>query len=593
MCGIVAGCSEKNLLNHLYQGLKNVEYRGYDSAGISFIQSSQIQTIKKVGKVNQLADCVEQFEANVAIAHTRWATHGPVTEHNAHPHTSTQYVSVVHNGIIENYLSIKNSLVKQGYPFASLTDSEVIPHLLHYYWQKTQSKSIALQKTIQQLEGSFSIVALFSDTPDQLFGACQDSPLILGVGDTAHGLASDALALTHWCKQSFTIPNRHIVLLKANTHEIQPFLGEAAQALQPIENLTAMSHSKAGFDHYMLKEIHQQPGVWQSIISRYFEQANAIKWPNKPKHIHIIGCGSSFHAAQTAQYWFESVAKIPSMIHIASEYIDRSISVPDDCLLILPSQSGETADTLSALKKAKSLNYTATLALCNVMHSSLVQQTTYALPLMCGPEIGVASTKAFTAQLWLFFALANHWSDTTKLSLNHCQQMIHATQSLFTLSEQFQTLSQRLAHKKNVIFIGRELGYPTAMEAALKLKEISYIHAHAYPAGELKHGPLALVDHDLPVIASMIGSNIGHKMMNHLEEVQARHGDLIIFHQLSNADLKSRFPNASLLALPACYPALSPMLFSVAYQMAAYYIAKALDKPIDQPRNLAKSVTVE
>ena len=583
MCGIIAGCDEKNIISSILHGLGSVEYRGYDSAGVAIINNQSLETIKTIGKVSHLSEQTKSLISNIAIAHTRWATHGKVCTENAHPHTS-ENIAIVHNGIIENHNALKTFLINQGYIFSSETDSETIAHLLHYNSQNQANFEKAIEQTINKLDGNFAIIILNAKYPEKIYAICNNNPLVIGKGTNSYWLASDAQALSHITKECYIAPNNKLIAISKNSLKINnQELTTPIDSLEKINSLTNQTASKESFEHFMLKEIHEQPETWYKLITK------AQELPNKAENVHIVGCGSSFHAALTAQYWFESIANCPTRAFIASEYNQQNIAVPQNCVLILPSQSGETADTLLALKKARKLNYKKIITLCNVAHSSIAQQADICLNLSCGPEIGVASTKAFTAQLWLFYLLANHWGPKQAINAN---EIVTLANSVLDLKDQFYDLGKILANYKNSIFLGSGLGYPTALEAALKLKEISYIHAHAYPAGELKHGPLALIDQHLPVLASaMLGQNI-NKTINYYQEIKARSGKLIILHQ-GQLEIMNNFQNSILINLPQCCQNISPMLFAIAYQLIAYYVAKNLNREIDQPRNLAKSVTVE
>ena len=583
MCGIIAGYNEKNIISSILHGLAAVEYRGYDSAGVTIIENSKLVTKKTLGKVSDLLVQTKDLNSNIAIAHTRWATHGKVCVENAHPHIS-ENLALVHNGIIENHLVIKQSLIEKGYNFKSETDTETIVHLLHSNLQKHTNFEQALLETVNSLLGNFAIIIINTKTPDTLYATCNSSPLILGKGDKSYWLASDAQALSHITNQCHIVPNNTIVKINKNSVEIKNNLTTIPlETLKEIKSTTKEKIGKSEFEHFMLKEIHEQPKTWKRLL-----QSNQ-QMPKKPENIHIVGCGSSFHAGLTAQHWLESISQCSTRVFIASEYNQQTINVPKNCTLILPSQSGETADTILALKKARNLDYTQIVTLCNVSHSSLAQQADICLNLNCGPEIGVASTKAFTSQLWLFYMLANHWGANTKIDAEEITQI---AKEILSQQHFFSSLGKDLSKYENAIFLGSGLGYSTALEAALKLKEISYIHAHAYPSGELKHGPLALIDSNLPVLASaMLGQNI-NKTINHFEEIKARSGKLIIFHQ-NQPEITSNFKNSILVSLPKCCPTIAPMLFAIAYQLTAYYVAKNLNREIDQPRNLAKSVTVE
>ena len=452
MCGIVAGCGTKNLINLTLKGLLAVEYRGYDSAGISTLNNHTLHTEKVVGKVKNLINKTQTLEGSITLAHTRWATHGPVSTLNAHPHISHDALSIVHNGIIENYTDLKIFLSKSGYACISASDSEVIAHLIHFFWLKEGTMDKALKHTVQKLKGSFAFIALLKDHPHTLYAACQNSPLVLGKGQHSHWLASDALALTHVSDQCWTVPNQHLIVITPDCHTLTPIQSKTAAPLKLIQSIQSIETNKQNFKHFMLKEIHQQPQNWKQLIDTYFNQTlKSNLLPPKPQHVHMVSCGSSHHASLTAQYWLESLAHLPNQVFIASEYRDRDIHVPEHCMLILASQSGETADTLAALRKAKKMGYASTLSLCNVPHSTLAHSTDHCLPLLCGPEIGVASTKAFTAQLWVFFALASHWSDHTTHAFDETLKAAHA---VLKLTNKIKALADTLAQHEHVFFIG-------------------------------------------------------------------------------------------------------------------------------------------
>ncbi|MBV1932883.1 MAG: glutamine--fructose-6-phosphate transaminase (isomerizing) [Porticoccaceae bacterium] len=614
MCGIVGAAAQRNVIGILLEGLKRLEYRGYDSAGIAVLNSdSSIKCIKKAGKVAELVKATQQeaepegVPGKYGIAHTRWATHGVPSEVNAHPHVSSD-IAVVHNGIIENHDLLRAELKAEGYVFVSTTDSEVVAHLIHHYRKAGKDLKTAVQTAVSRLEGAYALAVLDASEPDVLIGTRHGSPLVLGVGIEENFLASDSLALRQ-------VTDRFVYLEEGDVAEVRTGQYRIVNRdNQPVERkivtLTdrADQADKGGYRHYMLKEIYQQPEVLEATFqgrisgTRVLPEAFGESAPallQQVKNVHIIACGTSFHAGLVARYWLEEWAGIACQVEVASEYRYRSVVVPDNCLFVSISQSGETADTLAALKSAREAGYLATMTICNVANSSLVRESDLAFMTQAGPEIGVASTKAFTTQLLalqlMCIALARYRG---KISTANEAELVAALHQLPALCKQVLALDgaiertfESFADKHHALFLGRGVQYPIALEGALKLKEISYIHAEAYPSGELKHGPLALVDADMPVIAVAPNNDLLEKLKSNLHEVQARGGRLFVF-----ADAAAGFVSqdgVTVLELPHVPPSLEAIIYTLPLQLLSYHVAVLKGTDVDQPRNLAKSVTVE
>ncbi|RLA47487.1 MAG: glutamine--fructose-6-phosphate transaminase (isomerizing), partial [Gammaproteobacteria bacterium] len=552
MCGIVGAAAQRNVAGILLEGLKRLEYRGYDSAGLAVLTvDNKLNCTKRAGKVSELVKSIGQGNNSEAtrgkygIAHTRWATHGVPSEVNAHPHVSTD-IAVVHNGIIENHQSLRTELIEAGYRFASETDSEVVAHLVHYYRAATKDLKSAVQKAVARLEGAYALAVLDAAEPDVLIGTRHGSPLVLGVGIEENFLASDPLALRQVTDRFVYLAEGDVAEVRTNQYLI--YDGDGQLVERDIVTLTdhADQADKGGYRHYMLKEIYQQPQVLEATLQgrasdtrvlpeAFGESAPAIL--QQVENIHIIACGTSYHAGLVARYWLEDWAGTACQVEVASEYRYRSVVVPDNCLFVSISQSGETADTLAALKAAKQAGYLATMTICNVANSSLVRESDLAIMTQAGPEIGVASTKAFTTQLvalqLLSIALARYRGQVSTKREAELVKALHQLPDLcrkvLALDEEIEQTFESFADKHHALFLGRGVQYPIALEGALKLKEISYIHAEAYPSGELKHGPLALVDADMPVIAVAPNNEVLEKLKSNLHEVQARGGQLFVF----------------------------------------------------------------
>ncbi len=606
MCGIVGAVARREIQPLLLEGLRRLEYRGYDSAGVAVLDANQqLRRTRVLGKVAGLAErLAAQPGGHVGIAHTRWATHGEPSESNAHPHVSGDELAIVHNGIIENHAELRGELESAGYRFSSATDSEVIAHLIHREMQRGASLLAAVETIVPRLEGAFAIAAIAPGAGHELVAARRGSPLVVGLGDGAHFLASDVAALLTETRRFIFLEEGDIAQLTPDQVRVFDCQGKPTHREDRVSELSAESANRGGYKHYMLKEIFEQPVAIQNTLEgrlssdRVLESvfnAAALARIAKVRKVHIIACGTSFHAGLVASYWLEISARIPCTVDIASEYRYRQPVVSENTLFVAISQSGETADTLAALRLAKQLGYLATIAVCNVPESSIVREADIELMTRAGPEIGVASTKAFTTQLTALLLLT---AVLTRISEGDEAAIVHQLRELPALVEQTLTLdgeiarlAQRFGDKHHALFLGRGAMYPLAMEGALKLKEISYIHAEAYAAGELKHGPLALVDSDMPVMVVAPNNQLLEKLKSNMEEVRARGGELFVF-----ADAKAGIENApgvTVLHVPHAEDLVEPIVYSIPLQLLAYHVAVIKGTDIDQPRNLAKSVTVE
>ena len=608
MCGIIAAASTRNVGKLLVQGLHKMEYRGYDSAGIALHQENSITHLRALGKVQLLEDMMisEKPKSKLGIAHTRWATHGEPSKANAHPHKSKDKVYIVHNGIIENYIELKEALVKDGYEFSSQTDSELIAHLLDSYLEKGNSMIDAMYLAKEKLEGAYAIAAIDMNNNNSLVVARNKSPLLLGIGTDEMLAASDPLAIGQLTNEFIFLEDGDVAEISAESYKI--FDENKKEVEREITNIDISSQatSKGEYKHFMEKEIYEQPeailntldgrvGV-EDILDNIFGLGSSELF-TKVKRIQIVACGTSLHAGRVAANWLSAIAELPCQIDYASEYRYRNPHVDENSLLITISQSGETADTLAALRYAKEKGYLGSVSICNVPTSSLARESDFVLFTNAGPEIGVASTKAFTTQLAGLMLLVLSLAKSRNLNPKLRTRVITALRTLpevinetLALKEKILGLAPAIASKDNALFLGRGIFYPVAKEGALKLKEISYIHAEAYPAGELKHGPLALIDEDMPVIALAPESEIAEKLVSNLEEVKARGGTLYVFADPSvNMDVK----NGALITMPKCDFLLTPIVYTIPLQILSYEVALLRGTDIDQPRNLAKSVTVE
>lgn len=611
MCGIVGAVAQRDVSGILLEGLKRLEYRGYDSAGMALInaQSSQIDCIRALGKVENLEEAMSkrEFMGQIGIAHTRWATHGEPSEKNAHPHISKEDIALVHNGIIENYSSFRDELTDAAYQFESETDTEVIVHLLHkIVKEKGISLLDAVKETVRRLHGAYGLCVINRNEPDKIIVARSGSPLVIGVGIGENFVASDALALGQVTDRFMYLEEGDIAELTLRTIKI--WNGDK-KVSRPITHITSEAGDveKGEYGHFMLKEIYEQAKVIKDTLSgrisdtHVLEEAFGVKAKaifDKVTSVQIVACGTSFHAAMITKYWLENIAKMPCSVDIASDYRYRNIIVQPGSLFVSISQSGETADTMAALRYAKELKYVGTLAICNVATSSLVRESDFCLLTTAGREIGVASTKAFTTQLCVLLLLTLVLARRTGMAdelerqyvsdLNKLPALVNMT---LELDNEIRNISKSLMDKNHALFLGRGIQYPVAKEGALKLKEISYIHAEAYPAGELKHGPLALVDDKMPVIAVAPNDELLGKLKGNLAEVSARGGKLFVFADKSAGFENDR--NCKVVNIPSVPDILAPIVYTIPLQLLAYHVAIFKGTDVDHPRNLAKSVTVE
>jgi glucosamine--fructose-6-phosphate aminotransferase (isomerizing) len=609
MCGIVAAAAQRDVVPILIAGLKALEYRGYDSAGLCVLDGAGLERLRMPGKVRELETLYrsQPVAGHTGIAHTRWATHGVPNELNAHPHVSREAVAVVHNGIIENHAELREELARDGYRFDSQTDTEVIAHLIHHRMSHGDSLREAVIAATQRLHGAYAIAAISREEPGHVVGARRGSPLCVGIGIGEHFLGSDVQALIQVTHRIVYLEEGDVVEIRRETMQVYDSDGNAVMRPVRDSELSADAVERGEYRHYMLKEIHEQPtAVANTLEGRISEHhvlpnifgVDADALLSKVKRVQIVACGTSFHAGLVARYWLEGIAGLPCNVEVASEYRYRDVVVPPDTLFVAVSQSGETADTLAALREGRQQGYLGSLAICNVPESSLVRESDLVLMTRAGPEIGVASTKAFTTQLaalaLLVLELARlNGVDPRKLE-ELTAELAHLPRALgeaLSMEPAIAQLAQQFVHKRHALFLGRGSQYPVAMEGALKLKEISYIHAEAYPAGELKHGPLALVDENMPVIAVAPNNQLLEKLKSNLEEVRARGGELYVF-----ADAAAALPgegNGHLLRVATGGNLIAPAVFTVPLQLLAYHVAVLRGTDVDQPRNLAKSVTVE
>lgn len=608
MCGIVAGIAQRDIVPILIEGLKRLEYRGYDSAGIAILDLKQhLERRRTVGKVEALEKVIipEELSGTIGIAHTRWATHGKPSEFNAHPHISDN-IALVHNGIIENYLSLRQKLIKAGYSFESETDTEIIAHLLNQELKKNNNFLNAVKKTITYLEGAFAIVFLNQDDPQTLIAARKGSPLMIGLGCNENFIASDHLAVLPVTQEFIYLQEGDIAEVTVKTVNIYN-KGKKVHRSKHFINLPKEVISKGKYRYYMEKEIFEQPSavnaalegrlinqsdVWDDIFG-----ANSIQRFSKIKQVQIVACGTSYHAGLIAAQWLERWVGISCQVDVASEFRYRPHIIHPNTLFITLSQSGETADTLEALRQAKTEDYAATLTICNVPGSTMVRESDFVLLTRAGPEIGVASTKAFTTQLTVlllltsFLGLSHGWDEKQNAAcLSELRSLPKLLEQSLKLDTAIKKLAQLFVDKEHALFIARGIHFPVALEGALKLKEISYIQAEAYPAGELKHGPLALVDSNMPVVVLVPSNSLIEKLKSNIQEVYARNGQLILFLQ---EELATNETNIKSILLPKAGDMVSPLVFAIPLQLLAYHVAILKGTDVDQPRNLAKSVTVE
>ncbi|MDW8844909.1 glutamine--fructose-6-phosphate transaminase (isomerizing) [Erwinia sp. MMLR14_017] len=610
MCGIVGAVAQRDIAEILLEGLRRLEYRGYDSAGVAVVTAEgQVTRLRRLGKVAKLAEAAETtpLVGGTGIAHTRWATHGEPSEANAHPHIS-EHIIIVHNGIIENHEPLRELLTERGYIFASETDTEVVAHLVHWE-QKQQGGTLreVVLRVIPQLRGAYGMVIMDSRDPSVLVAARSGSPLVIGRGVGENFIASDQLALLPVTRRFIYLEEGDIAEITRREVKIVNRQGESVERSEIESTVQYDAGDKGQFRHYMQKEIYEQPMAIKNTLTGRFSHGevdlselgpNANELLKQVEHIQIVACGTSYNSGMVSRYWFEALANVPCDVEIASEFRYRKSAVRKNSLLITLSQSGETADTLAALRLSKELGYLGSLAVCNVAGSSLVRESDLALMTKAGTEIGVASTKAFTTQLTVLLMLVAKVGRLKGMDAQIEHDIVHGLQALPSRIEQMlsqdkliETLAEEFSDKHHALFLGRGDQYPIAMEGALKLKEISYIHAEAYAAGELKHGPLALIDADMPVIVVAPNNELLEKLKSNIEEVRARGGLLYVF-----ADQDAGFSNSEgmrIIPLPHVEEIIAPIFYTVPLQMLSYHVALIKGTDVDQPRNLAKSVTVE
>jgi glutamine---fructose-6-phosphate transaminase (isomerizing) len=611
MCGIVGAVAGRDIVPVLMEGLRRLEYRGYDSAGIAVLNGSKHLTrLRTVGKVRMLDEALAHnpTTGKIGIAHTRWATHGVPSERNAHPHISRDGLAIVHNGIIENHEELRAGLEKRGYVFSSETDTEVIAHRIHFHLQTVQDLFKAVRATVAELEGAYALVVVSEHEPDRLILAREGCPVVIGLGTDENFVASDVAALLPVTRRFIFLEEGDVAEVRRQSVRVIDRDGNTAERAVRESELSAESAERGQYQHYMLKEIHEQPRAIADTLQERVANGRLLEAAFGPaatevfrhtKNVHIVACGTSYHAASVARYFIEQICKVPCAVDIASEYRYRNPLVPANSLFVTISQSGETADTLAALRLAKQSGYLASLSICNVPESSLVRESDLVMLTRAGPEIGVASTKAFTTQLaalgMLVVALAKHNGADAERERGLVTRLIELpglVEKTLQLDPVIHRLAERFADKHHALFLGRGALYPIAMEGALKLKEISYIHAEAYPAGELKHGPLALVDADMPVVAVAPNNDLLEKLKSNLQEVRARGGELIVF-----ADPESGIQSSdgvTVIEMPRHVTYFqAPVVYTIPLQLLAYHAAILKGTDVDQPRNLAKSVTVE
>ena len=608
MCGIIAAASESDVVSTLLNGLYKMEYRGYDSAGLAIQDKNSIEHIRTLGKVKKLEEKLLETKptSRLGIAHTRWATHGKPSEINAHPHKSSERIYIVHNGIIENHNQLKDFLKKEGYSFSSETDSEIIAHFLDYFLKQEKNIVDAIYKTKEKLNGAYAIAVIDKEDKENIYLARNKSPLLIGLGKSENFAASDILAIGETAESYIVLEDGDVGVISSKDYKIyDQSKKQTERKILKIES-NLKSSDKGNYRHFMEKEIYEQPqAVLNTLDGRVgggdvrediFGKGSSELF-KKVKRIQIVACGTSLHAARVASNWLSSISGIPTQIDYASEYRYRNPHVDKDSLFVTISQSGETADTLAALKYSEEKDYLSSVTICNAPTSSIARESKYFFYTNAGPEIGVASTKAFTTQLVGLMLLALSLAKSRNMNPNLRKRIITALRKLpeimeetLCLKDQIIKICKDIAEKENALFLGRGIFYPIAKEGALKLKEISYIHAEAYPAGELKHGPLALIDSNMPVIALAPENEIAEKLISNLEEVKARGGTLFIF---SDASIEMDLDSGAFIHLPECDFFLKPIIYSIPLQILAYEVSLIRGTEIDQPRNLAKSVTVE
>ena len=611
MCGIVGAVAGRDVVPILIEGLRRLEYRGYDSAGVAVLNGgATVARLRAVGKVAKLSEALaaKPTAGHLGIAHTRWATHGVPNERNAHPHISRDGIAIVHNGIIENHEELREDLEKHGYEFTSETDTEVIAHRIHYHLTGHRDLFAAVRKTVAELHGAYSLAVMWGQDPDCIVMARAGCPAVIGIGKDENFVASDVAALLPVTRQFIILEEGDVACVRRRSIQIVDAAGHAVERKPYESELSADAAERGDYAHYMLKEIHEQPRAVAQTLServaggRLLAQAfgpAAMEMFKRTTSVHIVACGTSYHAGLVAGYFIEQICRVPCRVEIASEFRYREPVVPHNSLFVSISQSGETADTLAALRLARKAGYLSTLAICNVPESSLVRESELVLLTRAGPEIGVASTKAFTTQLaalgMLVVAIGkNHGVDPERERglVKRLLELPHMIEQTLALEPIIAKLAQQIAGKHHALFLGRGTMFPIAMEGALKLKEISYIHAEAYAAGELKHGPLALVDEDMPVIAVAPNNDLLEKVKSNLQEVRARGGMLYVFADPESGIVPSDGVQVFRMPRHVSYFQ-EPAVYTIPMQLLAYHTAVLRGTDLDQPRNLAKSVTVE
>ncbi len=610
MCGIIGAVAQRDVVPILVEGLRRLEYRGYDSAGVAVLdERNVIDRVRSLGKVAELASAIasEGLVGATGIAHTRWATHGKPSKANAHPHVCKDTIAVVHNGIIENHELLRKEQTDDGHAFTSETDTEVIVHKVYDYQAQGNNLLDSVKKTVADLEGAYALGVISINEPGRLITARHGSPLVIGVGIGEYFIASDVAALLPVTQRFIFLEDGDIADISRDSLTIYNLTGDVVERAITVSELSADAVERGQYRHYMLKEIFEQPRAIAETLEARLSGDTVLDAAFGPgaaeildgvKGVHIIACGTSYHAGMVAKYWLESLAGVPTSVEVASEFRYRNPIARKNSLVIAISQSGETADTLAALQEAKALGFGHSLAICNVAESSIVRACDLVLMTRAGPEIGVASTKAFTTQLVALMLLTivlgkrHGMSAQTEISLvGQLKSLPAKIEEALELNDEIEQLAEYFADKHNAIFLGRGAQYPVAMEGALKLKEISYIHAEAYPAGELKHGPLALIDSEMPIISVAPNNELLEKLKSNLQEVRARGGELIVF-----ADEASGIESGELLKVvkvASTEDAIAPIVFTIPLQLLSYYVAVLKGTDVDQPRNLAKSVTVE
>jgi glucosamine--fructose-6-phosphate aminotransferase (isomerizing) len=610
MCGIVGAVADRNVVPTLVEGLQRLEYRGYDSAGVAVVgEDGSLGLSRTVGKVAELEQKLAEnlLHGQIGVAHTRWATHGGVTEANAHPHVSGGRVAVIHNGIIENFQPIKDEMLEKGYEFTSETDTEVAAHLIYDYLKQGMDLVDAVGKAVERFEGAYALLVVDAEDPDRIVVSRVASPLVIGIGDGENFVASGVPALLPVTHQFIYLEQGDLAEIRRDGVRIVDADGNEATREVHETEWDSASAEKAPYDHFMLKEIHDQPSALaDTLYGRVSNQRvlpeslgpKAAEMLNKVEHIHIVACGTSYHAGCVGKYWIEAIAGVPTQVEIASEYRYRHVVVPENTLFVTLSQSGETADTLEALRMAKEMGYLGSLTICNSAHSSMVRESDLVMMTQAGPEIGVASTKAFTTQLLsiliVTLMMAKHRGLSVEREKEFVANLTHAAAAsdlALKMSDELQELATDFANKQHTLFLGRGPMWPIAMEGALKLKEISYIHAEAYAAGELKHGPLALIDEEMPVVVVAPNNELLDKLKSNMQVVRARGGQLYVFAD-TETGIRSE-EGMKVIAMPHADRLIAPIVYTVPLQLLAYHVAVLRGTDVDQPRNLAKSVTVE